>query len=321
LKDADTTDYYLEISLRKNLGAFMDDYEQYDEALQYYEEAIPFAIPYSKKELASIYGNMGNAYRDLRDAEQMLRYYFLSQEISREIGDVYADCKVSNRIGLAFYHAGSMDTAEYYFHKAYTDGLSLTGNQRTILGKTLHNLAQLYFHTDRSELAASTYQQALQYKKGNDLFVTLNDLGEVLLDLHQYDSARRVLTQALALYPGKNTHDIDHHKVYDNLANLELATGNTAQALVYKDSLSAAFYQYGKIQQEMKAIATKDYSRDMYNQFMIRKQQKERNKFLLWVLVGLGVLVVVIGVPTIWYYYSNKQNKGRVNNIQSIVKE
>lgn len=181
LSRLDTTDYFLEISVRKNLGSIYDDFGAFQKAINIYEAAIPYAEKFSLRELASLYSNMGNSYRDMKDGEKLIESYFKSLEYSREINDHFKTAQIFNKLGLSFFHANLIDTAEAFFYQAIFQRDKLSGNELRIIGQAYHNLGQLQFQSGKIQESIESYNKALTFKSDKDRYITLMDLGEVLL--------------------------------------------------------------------------------------------------------------------------------------------
>lgn len=299
LQSCDTSDLYLQISIRKNLGSIFDDFGQFEKAIQYYQTAIPFAQDYSKAELASIYTNMGNTYRSVQDAKLMLEMYFKAQDLYRSLDDHYNLARLDNKIGLAFYAADAYDTAEYFFNNAIFDhGQHLRDKQRRIIGQAYHNLGQAYFKQLDFIKSAHAFHQALEYKSDSEKYITFLDLGELYLTTEDLDSAGLMLARARAIYSGST--NVDHSMLWQHLATLEIKRGDLSKAIKFQDTLASVYLEYANTQRDIKNTYAASYADTLYLEYLDNEAQKIRNRLVLLVSLICGLISVYILIRWRW---------------------
>lgn len=313
--EVDTLDSFLEVSVRKNLGAIWDDFKFYDIAIQYYEDAIPYAEKYSKKELASLYSNLGNSHRDKRDGENVIIAYMKSLDISHEIEDHYKVAQIYNKLGLSFFHADLTDTAEYFFYQAIYQRPHLTGKQLKPIGQAYHNLGQLLFNKGLTMDAIKSYVTALDYKHGDDKFITLMDLGEVMIAQNEYDKARTYLTEAMALYNAESSKK-ETHGVLKHLASLEDKTGNQAGALGYMNMYAAAMENHATEVDVLRDIKERQFFKQLIDTYSLDRHQNNLRDNLTWALICLIIALMVIIIPFFIILSDRKKVKRNLNDIE-----
>jgi tetratricopeptide (TPR) repeat protein len=151
--------------------------------------------------------------------------YTLAAELSSRSGDLSAEARAENNLGVLAQHLGDFDAAEHTYGQALALRRDL--GDREGEAETLSNLGGLAHARGRGEEAAATYQQALAIRQelGNDQgeAMILSNLGLLASERGQLAEAQDLLNRALAL--GGPTA-----AVLSNLGGVAEAEGHTAEA-------------------------------------------------------------------------------------------
>ncbi|MEO9475827.1 MAG: tetratricopeptide repeat protein [Cyclobacteriaceae bacterium] len=319
LSSLDTTDYYLEVSVRKNIGALLDNFKEYDQALKIYKEAVAFAKKYDRKELASLYANMGNSYRDLRDAENLLKYYTMSIKLSESVDDYYKTAQINNRLGLSFYSAKSYGEAEYYFLKSIAFKSKLSGSKLRVIGQAYHNLAHVFGDQGETRKAIDHLEQALTFKNGQDLFVTLLDLGEIYLKIGEPQKAKDYLTQSLEYYPGMASSKSEDHAVYKWLDLAEKELGNFKQAYEYNAKYISAIELHNTNSDLLNEKIVATFAATLIDSHKKGREFEIAKRRLKWVLIVLFVALLPLLILAVLNMRNRKKLNAGLDGIESFI--
>jgi tetratricopeptide (TPR) repeat protein len=141
--------------------------------------------------------------------------------------------------------AGQFEQAE----RAYRQSLAINVRQKDLAGEagSLNELGNLYDAMERLEDAVKFYLQAA------DIYVRLqdqryegfarNNLANTLINLQRYDEARRELLRAIECKKHYD-HAAEPWMTWNNLCNLERATGNPQAAVEARRQAIASFLAY-----------------------------------------------------------------------------
>ncbi len=129
-----------------------------------------------------------------------------------------------NEQGLYYAKIGNMDQAEVNFLQALK--LTQDKNKQDVY---TNNLAMTYKNQGRYELALKMINTVLEH---NPVFVdALDTKGDILISLHQYEEAERLLTEAILLNPREGTSYYNRGRAYEAMAKIENALQDYREAI------------------------------------------------------------------------------------------
>ncbi len=302
----DTTDYFLELSVRKNLGSLWDIYLHYDRAIALYNEAIPYAEQHAPKEVANLYSNLGNSYRGKKDSDGAIRAYINSLKIIQNQGDPYLTAQVYNKLGLSFYRAELLDTADYFFWEAINLEAEISGKKRRIIGQVHHNLAQNLKKKGNLSKAKSHFEKALAYKiEKRDQYITLMDLGELLIETKEYVQADAVLKEALTLFSYNEIDGVELYNIYKLLARLSEEIGDYERSLVYSKAYADNLFLFNQQARKMIELESQVYFAEVVESYERDARNKNLQCNLVKVAICFGMLIILTTIALLLVMKSN----------------
>ena len=153
---------FLEVSALGNMGLVSTQQEQYDEAIEWNDQALPLSRSVGAKDLESyILGNLGWGYFEIGDYEKALEFLEQAESSSRAAGYVAAEVDWLIEIG----------GVEYYLHD--------------------------YAGSERESQTALELARKLDEKA--EIKDCLDNLSSVALRRKQFDLAERYISEALAV--------------------------------------------------------------------------------------------------------------------------
>ena len=219
---------------------------RYDEAAAAYEEGIRRTEQLGDCRGAAVgRGNLGMVRLRQKRYGEALERFWEALRIFESLGEPGGIAKGWHQIGIAYRKAGQFEEAE----KAYRQALAIFVQQqdRTGEARTLTELGNLYSQMGRLEEAATFYRQAadiharLQDQRNEG--AALGNLANVLIKLRRYDGARAELRRAIE-YKQPFGHAAEAWKDWNNLHDLEQATGDTQAAAAAREQAIASYLAY-----------------------------------------------------------------------------
>ncbi len=149
------------------------------QALEYYEQALPFAPGGRQGRRGPTLNNIGLAYAALGDKAQALQYYEQALPLRRQVGDKGGEATTLNNIGVVYDALGDKAQALQYYEQALPLRRQVgdKGGEAT----TLNNIGGVYDALGDKAQALQYYEQALPLRrqvgdKGGEA-TTLNNIG------------------------------------------------------------------------------------------------------------------------------------------------
>ncbi len=150
-------------SLRQ-LGNIAYSQNQYQEAQQYYEEALKHAQTIGNLTgVSAAINNLGSVAVRLGKYTQARQFIEQGLEIKQQIGDDWGIVLALNNLGVMADDEGDYETARNYYAEALTLGTKLGSKSR--IGRIYHNLASTLIHTGQFEEAQENLLEALSIRE------------------------------------------------------------------------------------------------------------------------------------------------------------
>ncbi len=164
------------------LGWVMDNQHRYEEALDYYREALKLDPGQPR-----IYEGMANAYNGLGKLEESRAYY--EKALEKDPRSEHA----MTELGIYYLHKGDDEKAESLFNRA----LKINPDRYTCVHEGLGLLLLKKGEVDKAEEAFKTairINPDIEYQK-------YNGLGRIYLKRGEMDKARKIFDKSLENYP------------------------------------------------------------------------------------------------------------------------
>ncbi len=288
-----------------NLGIIYQHIGDYRKSIDYQLESLELKIKLNDSAgIANSYNNIGSIYYDLRELEKSSAYFTKALEISKKLGNTASVQGILNNLGLIYQDMGNIAKSKDYFLESIEAG-KITDNLR-VVATGYHNYAKSLFLSGEYSKALEYYKKALSiYEQlGVKNAQTLNNIGQVYLDLDYYQKAITYLKQALA-YAKQNNQFSVLSEIYQNLAVANERMGNYKEAYynylqfnTYQDSMMNQVYS-SRIE-DLVSKNEMQKSRDQLEKARLKIEKTElevrrRNLAIYSVLAGLiGMLIFAL---------------------------
>lgn len=260
---------------RNNLGLILHDMQDFEAAINEYEQAMEINQDLDNRvELARNYNNMANALSKLGHIEQTLDYMQRSLELNRKLNRQTS--VVQNYFNLGNMHAekGALEEAFFYFDQGY----SQSGQMQFAPGLMYHAMGLGEWHFEQGN-----FEQSLRF---------LNESAEIARSLSQ----KGVLA---------NTYNIAS-RVYEAKGSYRQALTFHQNARELSDSLSVQLRN--REIEEIRASYDFDIQASENERLTEQLLYQERIAQVQWLILILLLLTGVIGIVSV-VLISRKQKK------------
>ncbi|MEZ5084390.1 MAG: tetratricopeptide repeat protein, partial [Bacteroidales bacterium] len=259
-----------------NIGIIYHNIGDFEQSIDFHLKSLDFKINLGDSSgIANSFNNIGTIYFDLKNYQKSSEYFNKALELSLKLGNDFTVQSLLNNLGMINLEEGKYEKAIDFFNQSIK--FSERIDNINGIADAYHNLGQAYFHLNNYKKAIHLYQEAnvLYEKLGIENGNTLNNLGQVYLELDYYRQALDYLKEALESAKENNQFMILRN-IYQNLAVLYERTGNYKLALenymlfnVYDDSIKNQSYS-----NLIEELITK-------NEFEKQQEQFEKTKLAL----------------------------------------
>ncbi|MBV8857162.1 MAG: tetratricopeptide repeat protein [Acidobacteria bacterium] len=203
-----------------------------DEAAAAYDESIRRSEALGDKRSVAVgKGQLAATRRQQRRYDEALIIYDEAQRIFESLGEPKSVATALHQVGIVYREMRQFEQAE----RAYRRSLAIKVQQKNLAGEatSLGELGTLYSTWGRLEEAAKCFRQAadicVRLKDDNHEGLVRSNLALTLLQMQQYDEARRELLRAIKCKEPYG-HAAELWKTWNILHNLEQASGNAEAA-------------------------------------------------------------------------------------------
>jgi CHAT domain-containing protein/Tfp pilus assembly protein PilF len=192
-----------EASTLDSLGRTYTDMGRGEEALKYYELAVPIWREVGEKGGEALTrSNMGRTYADLGQKQKSLESYNLSLSLWRAIGNRQGEASTLNGVGRLYRDLGQQQMALDFYNQALPLWREVGNRNGEALA--LNDIGRSYADMGQGRKAIEYFDQSLPiwHETGNKHgeASTLNNTGLVLLSLGEAAKALEIDSQALAIW-------------------------------------------------------------------------------------------------------------------------
>jgi hypothetical protein len=238
---------------------------------------------------AELYSTLANFHRDQGDYNEALLYTKKYEQLT--------NTKDSLQIGATYYEMNKLDSALVYYKDVGSTGQ----------GWPILFLARIHSKLNHDSLALHYYRRSIkefsEIKQWKRLAGAYNGIAELFKKINATDSALYYATQALSIAQKKKFNK-EILQSYLLLADLYSKTDAAKAfnylhlALVSKDSL------YN--QEKQRQILSYKFNEELQQRETEKLQAEYKNQIKIYILLGILIVVVVIGI-ILWRY--NQQRK------------
>ncbi len=255
LKDVlQTDDSSLKMKIYNNLGVLYRFYGQYDAAINNYESALKLEDDLTTKQLSNLYYNYGSAWRlkgdetSFKKAEQA---FTKSLKYAKEIDYHENIADIHNYIGLMYKDMKNYEIARSAYNNTIRTYIENEEFHHSV-GLAYHGIGVTYMEEENTEAAIRAFNKALEYKKNSgSIFITMYDLGTILMNDGRRDEAIAVWKDALNEKHKKNS--IDQVKIYADLTEALQLNNEYEEALGYSQIFNSSVQNILEEEKQYKA--------------------------------------------------------------------
>jgi two-component system, sensor histidine kinase and response regulator len=204
-----------------SLAFALYDNAEYAKAIDQFEKALELQQQLGGKEVASIYNDIGRAYRRMGDHKKALELFFKSIELAQIQKDTGLEATVYNNLAIVVSSEGNDSLALDYHYKSLNLHTQIKDSAGIVLAYS--NLGETFLTLDRVEEAKENYKKALEISQASKnkryLGYSYVNLGSLSLYEKRYQSAVDYFDRALTIF---NTV---HVTVYSAECKLGLSEG------------------------------------------------------------------------------------------------
>lgn len=279
---------YVELSLKKNIGAILFKFGMYNESLDFYRQSLKMAD--SDKEKSSLYYNMALSFSRLNKLGKCTEYLLMGLDITR---DRDQQAKFYNKLGTINREVGNYSEAKKYLLKAKHIENQISDRYRNM---TYHNLATVFDKWGKIEEAKEYYLKSITLREGHQKFISLTDLSD--LHLRQGNAKKALFYGNKAIqYEDQAIKTDKDHLVYRVLSRAYYQIKKYDSAQYFSEKL---FLKNDEIAKKRK-MAREENNRfkmqmitKLYDSNLQRIQQQKKNTRLLILIVSTVLIVGIV---------------------------
>jgi len=332
-----TNDSFGQAKVLNNLGIIFQHVGDYHKSIDYQLKSLEFKIKLGDSAgIANSYNNIGSIYYDLKDYQKSAHYFKMALKMSEKLRLKNSIQGILNNLGIIEQDMGNLQSAEEFFKKSIESGQQ--SDDLIKVATAYHNLGKTMFLKKAYSRSLEYYNKALEIYDQLDIknSQTLNNIGQVYLDLDYYKKAIYYLNLALQDAQQNNQFNVlvEVYKnlsvAYERMGDFKKAYFNFLEYNTFQDSLASQVYS-----SKIEDLITKneiDKSRDQLEkaQLKIEKTEAEvrrRNFAIYSVVAGLiAVLVFAIIILRLLRLKSNanlllKQQNDEILRSQKTIKK
>jgi signal transduction histidine kinase len=266
--------------------------------------------------------DLGIVYTQIKNPAKAKEYYREAAVVSEKRGEEYAILNSLTNLGAICNQLHEADSALYYLNKAADRVKSF--KQPQDLTSLRNNLGNAWF-AKKDFLRAlpyfrQNYQVNLAQGDSAELWYDVLNMGDVMIELKQYDSARYWIDEALrlAIGLGSKRKEADTYQLYAKYYDM---TGN------YRGAFSA-LQQWNRIDTSLVNAETRQTIVEMDERYKARQREQEnkllqsqvlagtlRFRNLLIALCSIAVLAIATGV----FLYRDRVRNRKLEQINALV--
>ncbi len=210
---------------------------RYEEALLHYRTSLEIdARQYGINPYGLIHNRIGLTLWKMGEQEQALEAFFTALRHFTEIEDAKNIADVENNIGLVYWDLGMVDNALRYYRQSLEMKIKL-GDEASIANLN-NNIAGIYYSRKDYKTAIEYLDPVLDFftrhNRFRELTHALNNKCLLLMEMRNYDAAKKVIEEALRIVREKKFYH-EESVCLITRGDLETRLGISDEAIVYYD--------------------------------------------------------------------------------------
>ncbi len=296
-KQRDVRSINTHIKTLVNCGQILQSHFKYNEALEYFNQAIALAKTQDlqKRLMIALYNRSSNNH-EKKDYASAIQDALASLKVAMKLGDEYMTVNNLNLLGILHMRSGHYETAREYYQGIIDYNFQKLSPSKYV-GRAYHNLANSYLTAGDYTTAEKHYQKALEEKqrrnKPTELFATYHDLCQTYLELDNLESSQYMGELANDIY-NKMPLKTENYNLYHLLSNVYHKLNDSKKSIEYANLYSEENTMFLDEQQQI--IQEKDkFKMDLvlagFNQEIANNN---KISYLQWWICGLAGLAIAV---------------------------
>jgi len=288
--------------------------------------ALEWAAPHGLSEHA-VQGRylLAYAYRNQNRNEEARRHFRQVREEAARSGNLRYQVLAMNELGNLLVAEERMDAALAMKQRALD--LALHSGDPYLKYVCRHDIGHAYISAGRFPEALEIFREVLGSETARvnhrARAMVQNNIGYVLSQLNRPEEAREFILRALQTARERQLGEVEVPILEELIRQLE-ETGRTAEALVRQKELTALQQQIAERELERKITEVRDRHRllDQETEIRILRQEKEirglqldRQRIVLFSVVGLAVFLALMAVFALAGYRAKRQANHRLEDL------
>lgn len=298
---------------------------RYEQASFYYYKAVQLAEQYPARQLppSYAYSNLATVLAQLRQYDKALVYAAKALHAATQLRDTALQVNQLMNLGVISYEQKDIQQALSYLEAAAA--LALHGHDFVSLHKIRVNTAAVYMELGEPRKALQQLLEAAELESVHHIAyhernVTLSSIGDVYLQLKQWDKARTYFAMA---WTGSGQLPKERLFLLQKLAELKTNTGDYKGALALRrqyetlsDSIESRAVTLQVHEMETRYRTAEKDREIAFKQAHITRQAQQITQKNLWLAItALGILLLLLSGGAAWFY-TRQKNKITERNRQ-----
>lgn len=312
----------------------------YQRAIDHRKKQLEFALNKKepiKEDIVMINNTIGSLFLELSESDSAIVYY---RRAAQNTMKERISIEILNNIGVAFKKKGSLDSAKFYFTKAYDRIMEISKGNDPIMGYVSGNLSQCYPMEGNEKIIEQLLRTDIRLSKSFNLSYSLINayLGLVDLKIHsrKYWVAKNYIDSAMYINEmmteqfEKNEARLDiydHYTVvYEKLNDFKNVLKYSRLQLNLNDSLygkenvnrlisDISMYRLVGIQSELKLKQTQ--LNQSLERVEVLKKEEESSRTRTKLIIAVGILLLSLSLVFIYKMKSDAKKKREINRLNN----
>ncbi len=322
LEETDTSDVFLDMSLRKNLGVIYKQYGDIENGIRYYLEAIPFAEAYDKlrpfekqTNVMSLKYNLANAYSKKYNPKAVDIYLEILEEAKKK-RVVLKIGQINNQLGILFEEANEYDLAIKHYKDVLKTSYALPNPKlQQYIGYANQNLGETYYSLGDFDLAESYLLASLEYLNDEKKFDPLVVLVELYLEQNLNDKAKTYGDRAIELYPLVQKTE-EHIRIFELMSDLD--SSDKGESNTY---LSRLLVEQKALNQNLTTLANLKDKENLYrvvdSYYRELEANQRKSEYRQWIITGCAILITLIAIIALYIMIMDKRKNKELSEDSS----
>lgn len=307
------------ISIYKNLGSLVGDYSHYELAHRFIDKGISVAEELNNElQITSLLHNKVHQFLEDKKFEEALKQ--INFILDNYELDKERVLKLKNKAGIALKNLGELDKAKESYQYILKDDPNINIEEYAY---SMNNIAYIYLKQGNTELAFDYYLKTIAFEKQHNLVdilpVTYVDIAAAYMNSEEYETALTYLKEAEHLDQTASLNP-EIYKIYELISDVHYQLGNGEKALMYKSIYSTRLEEYILEQQRIEELDKKFNIQLLTERYfdLLAANEEQQETERMAKLSLGGVTSLFVLILTVIYYRQRRIKQAIRNEILKI---